>query len=407
MKKFTLLKIVVSFLLLLSMLNLTTVQASENMTLLRNDQLTSRSFEKDGDSYFEANDISTLNFAFLSNYSILQLSGDLEAHLSGNIEEINTDVYSGFVGFFEGKLEDGTLLSINLTYSDNELLAALTVGCMGDEWFGTTYFGNTSDKIKQIDDAYSKMLISQNQLDEEQSNEIDNKQNDNLARSTSTSIKFQGSTCASTGGYIIGQLSVFHADELKANTVMNTTAKVNTNYSNVRSYLGNQGYNTTAMFIVPIQFDISIKSNSYRIEATSSGYSPLNNVKKFSISIPYTTSSGISTKTISITTERTTVTEGTSSGVINPNQYTWVLKKLTGWGQTEFDGNSSSNKGMATRVTYSYQATTSSTVTASIAFTGKIKYSVVYYPDPEEDTQKTLTLSTAQMSKTTSVKLVP
>ena len=407
MKKFNFIKIVVSFSLLLSVLNLTSVKAIENMTLARNDKLTSQSFETNEDSYFVTNDISNVEFAFLMNYNILQLRHDLEVELIGNIESINTNTCSGFVGFYEGKLQDGTILSINLTYSDNEMLAALTVGCIGDDCFGTTYFGDTNDKIKQIDDVYSKMLISQNKINEEQSDEtIDNLQNNSNSRSTtSTGIKLQGTTTTSKGGYTIGQLSVFHADELKANTAMNTTARVNTNYTNMRSYLSGQGYNTTAMFIVPIQFDISIKSNSYRIEALASSYYPQNNKTTWTITIPYTTSTGIGTKSISFLAGSTTVTAGKSSGAINPNQFTWVIKKTGGWGQKEFDGNASSSNGMSTLVTYSYQNTTSSTVTANIAFTATIKYSVVYYPDPEEDTQKTITLSTSQMSKTTSVKL--
>ena len=407
MKKIWLIKIGISFSLLVSMLNFTTVKASGNMTLLRNDLLTSQSFEMEDDSYFITNDISTLNFAFLSNYSILQLSGDLDVDLTGDIESINTDTCSGFIGFFEGELEDSTPLSINLTYSNNEMLAALTIGYIGDECFGTTYFGETSDNIKRIDDAFSKSFISENNLNYEQTVELnENALQQSSVRATSLDgdTRLQGSTSASQGGY----LSVYHSNETIPHGNMNTTAKVNTNRNGVRTYLSGKGYNTTAIYIVPVQFDVSIKSSDSKLVNVNNAYTPQNNKTTFTIPIPYVNKKGeISVNTLSIVTSSITVTTGYTSGAYDINQFTWVLKKTGGWGQTEFDGNSSSSNGMACKVTFSYQGSASSVLTKNLTCTGKIKYYVIYYPDPEDDTQKTLTLSTSQMTVNTSVDIVP
>lgn len=112
---------------------------------------------------------------------------------------INADTCSGFVGFYEGELEDGMLLSISLTYSDNKMLAALTVGCIGDEWFGTAYFGETSDNIKQIDDALSKSFISENKLNAEQTvklNEDTVQQSFTRATSVDADTRLKGTATA-------------------------------------------------------------------------------------------------------------------------------------------------------------------------------------------------------------------
>lgn len=42
----------------------------------------------------------------------------------------------------------------------------------------------------------------------------------------------------------------------------------------------------------------------------------------------------------------------------------------------------------------------------SLMFSGQIKYKIVYYPDPDSDTQKTINISTSQMAKSTVVTIV-
>lgn len=420
MKKFNLIKIVVSFSLLFSMLNLTIVKAVENMTLMRNDQLTDKYFDSEKDDYFVTNNINSLQFDFSNNYNNLKLDGDLNADFIGSVESISTEKCQGFVGFYEGELEDGTFLSVSVTYSDNKMLAALTVGYMGDEWFGTTYFGETSEKIKQIDDVYSKKFITQNQLNEKQSIEVEELDElrvlDNYSTKSTTSIdvetRLKGSSNATIEdshkkSHTIGRLNVYHSNELSNEGQTLVYAKVNTARSGVRDYISAQGYNTTAIFIVPTQFDISIKSNDAKLYSSVNAYKPENNKKSFSLPIPYINSSGnFATVTLSITTSSTTVTEGFSSGAESENYFTWVMKKLGGWGQTEFDGTSSTKAGMCPKVEYVYQGNDSS-VNKTFTCTGKIKYNIVYYPDPEEDTQKTLSIQTNQMKVDSTIKIVP
>lgn len=128
---------------------------------------------------------------------------------------------------------------------------------------------------------------------------------------------------------------------------MNTTAKINTNRSGVLNYLASEGYNTTAIYIVQVQFDISIKSTDSKLVSVTNDYLPQNNKTTFNLPVPYADASkNISFTNLSIVTSSTVLTTGYSSGASDINQFTWVLKKTGGWSQTEFDGDSSSSKGM-------------------------------------------------------------
>lgn len=392
------------------MMNIISVKAIQDITLSRNDQLTIQSFGQNDDNFFVKNNISNLYFSFLNDYNTLRISEDLDVDLTGNIELISIENCSGFIGFYEGNLNDGTFLSVSLTYSDNKMLAVLTVGYMGDELFGSTYFGDTSEKIKSLDDVFSKRVIAQNQLEEQNSIQLDVEnisQPDAVSNNVDATIRLQGTATATAGGYVIGRLSAFHANELRVQGSMTTTAKVNTNRSGVRNYLSGAGYNTTSVYIVPIQFNMYIKSETAALVATTGGYAPENSDKEYEITIPYTGSNGsINTTSFNIKTETTTLSKAKSTGAVSYNQFTWILKKLLGWGQTELDGDSSSTKGMATEVSFTYQDSVPSNPRRTLMFSGQIKYKIVYYPDPDSDTQKTINISTSQMAKSTVVTIV-
>lgn len=104
---------------------------------------------------------------------------------------------------------------------------------------------------------------------------------------------------------------------------MNTTSKINTNRSGVLNYLAGEGYNTTAIYIVQVQFDISIKSTDSKLVSVTNDYLPQNNKTTFNLPVPYADASkNISFTNLSIVTSSTVLTTGYSSGASDINQFT-------------------------------------------------------------------------------------
>lgn len=210
------------------------------------------------------------------------------------------------------------------------------------------------------------------------------------------------------GGKKVGDLSVFHADELANQGNMSTYVKVNTKSSLVESYIEDDlGFGSNTMMAYPDTFNISIRGNNNNLHVVTNSYAPQNNSTSTTISIPVYGGPNIGLQFVSfdVTMSSTTVTTSKiSNSSLHQNMVSWKIYKKNGWNPDTFDGDHTTESGMTVASTYTYEGDVTSNVTTSITTAGTIRYE---YWIMIMGNLSSYHLNTGTMSETSIVTIVP
>lgn len=342
-----------------------------------NENLTKESFRENLNGYITKNQIDNLTVKINNNDLTAKISGDLSVILKGEVNEITEN---GFVGIFEGTINENTPVLSNLTYTEEEIFMTLTIGYLGTEEFETAFFGIDSNTINEIDNLNAQKFINQQKKIEENDNlNKTNIYDDINLQAIDASTRYQGGRTLNLGGLKAIELSIYHANELKNQNSMKISAKVNTQSTNIASYLKNNVYTTaTAVVPQPDKFTISILGNNSTFDIIGNSCTPASGVNSFTMYIPYyTATTGFGTFGVPIKTSSTSITTSKEGGASYANKAQWELSKnLGGWPAANFNGDKGTKTGMAVTLDMHHSGTMTSSLKKPISCTTKVRFYV-------------------------------
>ena len=340
----------------------------------------------------------SINFTIRQDLSTATVDMKLEdipysAVLYGESKKIVTDAsVSGYVSVFEGVLSssEGTEeipVIADATFTRDELFVALTIG----EATGTAnptikFYGNLSEKLGQIATKNSELHMRGGTAIETRA--FEDYTNDSALRGSivplgyDASIKYQASSRVNFGSHVCGRLSVFHPSNVINSGNILVRAKVNTNSPGVLNYLQQDlGYNNVdvagyALSVCPNRFEISVAGQHEYFTNMPFSYAPQNNITSFSIPIPfYTKASGVQTVPLNFVTSKTSVTTK-KYNLVSPeeNVINWDMSKVAGWESTEFDGDYTTDTGMAVKAEYGIFGNVQKNMSEAVETTMRIRY---------------------------------
>ena len=338
--------------------------------------------------------------------------------LSGDYERIATENETGYIGVYNGFIptissrnlcisKDGLLpVTANIVFTNHEMKASLTLGYAGENIDpDILYYGDDTETLNAILCA----KIERKLMKETTRDDIGGDDGGGIPSPTvDGTCRYKGSANGYQQSYLVSNLSVFHANELRNQGLMSVYAKLNTSSASVLNYIKNHLRFDTAILVYPEQFSISICGNHNDFHAVTNSYTPQNNSTSAPLNIPFYLGStlGVQWITLNITMTSTTVTPSRySSDSPHPNnRLTWDIYKRNGWSPTEMDGNYTTSKGMTAAASYTYEGNVNSVLARSLTSTGTICYEFYGYWGP---TPYWHSFWTNPISKTTSVAIKP
>lgn len=357
--------------------------------LTKNDDLTNKIFEKKDNGYFKKNDVNQISLLINNNNKSVNISGDLSVDLVGEYDIINYNGQQGFVGVFEGTLEDGTFITLDVTYTESEVFAILSAGYLGDSNYENAFFGKIANSTTEINE-----VNTQNYLSNLNETVNINGQNGIEPRIQSTTVHQGGIDLNSVNGAgLLGELNIYFADEMEDAGLIDIYAKLNTNCAGVQTYLANYDY-SVAQSIYSVKADkfyLKVRTNYGGLGINYNNYEPEAYEDETTIIVPIVyKSSGVwtvDTITGTILVESITVTKSNSANSSQNDIISWEIYKNGGWSASTFEGNENSQKGMGAQVEYKLRASLTEEAQIPLTAEGKIRYSALITVDDEPNIQ--------------------
>lgn len=357
--------------------------------LTKNDDLTNKIFEKKENGYFTKNGINQISLLINNNIKSVNISGDLSANLVGEYDTINYNGQQGFVGVFEGTLEDGTFITLDVTYTESNVFAILSAGYLGDENYENAFFGEIANSTIEINEVNTQNYLSN-------LNETININDQNYIepRIQSRTVHQGGINLTSVNGAgLLGELNIYFADEMEDAGLIDIYAKLNTNCTGVQTYLANYDY-SVAQSIYSVKADkfyIKVRTNYAGLSINYNNYEPEAYEDETTIIIPIVYKSGgvwtVDTITGTVLVESITVTKSNSTSNSTKDIISWEIYKNGGWPASTFEGNENSQKGMGAQVEYKLRASLTEEDQIPLTAEGKIRYSALITVDDEPNIQ--------------------
>lgn len=335
------------------------------------------------------------------------------AILKGICNEVNAEETSGFVGVYEGSLipvRNGDFISeqsanipiiADITFTNTEMFAILTLGYVtSTEKPVILFLGDFTESIAQVSTIHAERSLAEVKVRNSETEMI-------TPMSVDGTCKYQESEAAYAGNYMVGVLSIFHADELKNQGNMSTYAKVNTRTYDMEKYI-EEDIGLNAISVYADRFDVSICGNHNSFHAVTNSYLPQDGSTSETINIPVYLGSVIGLQLIPFELEMTSTTVSTSkysSTSPHPNnKITWSISKLTGWNSDTFDGGYGTEKGMTVASTFTYEDNVTSDISQSMSATAVIRFQYVTMVAGKLVTHH---LSSETMSLTSNITICP
>lgn len=307
-------------------------------------------------------------------------------NMTGMLDAISSGTNTGYVGVFEGTFDpdsnDPTFAPLSksdlpiiadIVFTGNESFCALTFGDASENKNPIIYhFGIYSDSIRNISKAYIVSL-----------------ENDNIAiaaKSTSRAtvdaeMRVQDYAAIKSGTYSLGEVSIFHANQLRNQNTMTVAAKVNSDKDNAVSYINTSlGYPASKYTVVayPDTAYISIQGNHSNFHAASGSITPDNNETRVSLPIYFYAGEflGIQSVSLSLVTSKTSVTTSPygSNSPHDDNKVSWEVYRQGGFNA---DGSYEDKTGIGVKASYQFEGTVQNSMYTSLTTTGKLRYTYV------------------------------
>lgn len=379
-----------------------------------NENLMAQSFRQDKKNGVRGSvgesDYSQIEVSLNTDAKSVAISGPFDVILTGCVEDISYNNIEGYIGVYEGSLDDGTHIIVDAVYTAEEVFVAITLGFLGTEDFAVMFYGDLTNRLKLISNMHAAEVCANQETSD-----------DNLVADVAPETVavpyvqaetiFQGTSSVYSdvsARYLFGVTSVYHADELRNQGVMPIYAKVNTQCDVVEEYLINEEDFSGTLTVYPDTFNISICGNDNNLHAINNTYTPESNSTSATISIPVYGGSVIGLQFIShdilMTSTNVTVSKYTTTSQHPNNKVSWEIYKRFGWGSSETDGYPSSEAGMVVSADYTYSGNVSSSFDVYMNTKSSIRYEYTQYI---LGNSITLHLSTNEMSATTLLSIVP
>lgn len=352
-------------------------------------------------------DMTSVNVVFQleeQNYSF-------EAY--GTAEMVGDGYIGHYVGYVTPHKDDAVLVplipfgetslftSVNAVFCDDEMFFTLVIGTISNDHDPIVRaYGVHTDKIKSVANEYANMRKLSCIADYESVDQ------NIIPTSIDAELVYQNSSDIMKNNLMLGQVSVFHANELRNQGSMTVYAKVNSNYKNANTYARNYfGLTETDISVAtPTYVNLQIKSGDPYLHVNNQNYSPKTGNTSYSILVPYYVKYPPAFATITITTSSTTVK---TSGTSPYNNQNIELSTSRSIGLSGIDGTYATKTGCPLNVEYKYEGSNVSTAkTANLTATAYLSYDIIV-EDSIYGTQHVYTFTTATTSCKTSVKVLP
>ena len=346
-----------------------------------------------------------------ANFKICFNNYIYETVLKGNAEKI----IDGYVGIYQGYIkpaEDDEILNNLLQNKEDEVLVTVNVTMCDENKFFTVVIGAFSDEITPIAKAYGEYTNEINKIIKaslEQSKTIleeekNDDSNDIMLTAIDATTRYKASANFLKDSKLVGQVSLFHANELRNQNSMSVYAKVNSNRTNANNYAREFfGLNSTKISTtMPGKVNIKIESNDALLHVDGTNYNPKTGTTKLTVPIPYYVNGSYNTVALNMTINSVTASTSGSSPHYN-QKINWSVSK-TG-GMLGIDGTYSTNTGLPTFASYKYEGSITSDKTAKLTATASIVYNV-YVEDSIYGTITTYSFTTGDKSCTSTVKIL-
>lgn len=391
--KYKFVKLMISQLVMLCLLftnivsaaTLNTIDGTIYAKLTKNNRLTNEIFQSNPNGYLTINNVENIEILINPHKKIATLSGDINTTLKGEINIVETTQNEGYVGFFEGKLSDGTYVLLDVTSTELESLVTLSTGYIGENKYEMAYFGIETNAIKDIDNFYCQDFIKKANNIESFENTTISKIEDNNVKSVANvdeDVYHQGGAniYSADGRVKVGELNLFFNNEISDGTSALLYAKLNT-ASGFGTYLKNYVYTdaTEDISTHPDKFYIQLGTNHSKFMYNDESGSPDEDVDIANVPliVPYIKGDTIKIfqYPLSITISEISVTDDiVSSNGILPDTVKWEIYKYQGWGNQSYVGDETSKQGMSVYGTWLFSGNVNTYLTTPVITKGKIVY---------------------------------
>lgn len=290
--------------------------------------------------------------------------------------------------------------SVNAVFCGDETFFTLVIGVISDSQNPITKaYGVHSDRINAVASAYA------NRLKQAYSDTPKNMIQGERAANVDATVVYQNSANMSGNGLMLGQVSIFHGNQVRNQASTSVYTKANSNNNNANTYARNYfGLKDTDISVaIPTFVNLSIKSSDSYFHVNLTNYDPKSGVSTINVPIPYYINSSFGTISIPITVSSTTVETSGSSPHNNQNIQ---LKTSRSIGISGISGNYSTKAGLPLRAEYKYEGNVTAAKTVNLTATAYLTYAVTV-EDSIYGTQHTYTFTTATASCTSTVRVLP
>jgi hypothetical protein len=324
-------------------------------------------------------------------------------YCAGDVVELKTKNGIGHYAYYSGELssQNGAIyIDLDTYYINDEMFATLTSYDEETEERMVLCFGEVSSRISCLTSEYERVSNIENKdnctaYNCEESNNV----RSNYERS------FQGYSTTKFGNYVVATMSVIHQNNLRNGSNAEVDVKVNTNTSNVNTYLCNS-LGVTATMVSIYQVETVVYGNESDWNIPSGSFEPVNSSTSFTMPLYFWAGNALGIQSINVTVDTTTTSVQRThySSTVNFGKITWILKKTLGFPANSYDGSYSSNKGFPFAVDLRFHGNVSNNISTTVNCKSKITYKYKYYWDGDIISGS---ISTSYCSKTTHITVEP
>ena len=331
-------------------------------------------------------------------------------------------VKNGYVGFYQGYIVPsendsllqafvmpdslGVLVSVNAIFCEEDVFFTLVIGVIleSQDPIVKEYGTHTEaiDAIIKMQASNMRDMYAERQL----TDEIELKTQNMSIASVDATIRYKASeNIYDSSNRHLGQVSLFHANQLKNQNSMSVYAKVNSNTTNANAYARNYfGLTSNDNSVVyPSKVGVTLSSNDNCLHIDGTNYKPKTGTTTITVPIPYYLNSSFGTIAANIRISSVKATTSGSSPHYN-QKINWVINHSVGI--TGMDGTYTSQKGLPVYASYKYEGTVSSQKTAKLTASAYITYTV-YVENAIYGTTTSYSFTTATKSCTGNVTILP
>lgn len=366
-----------------------------------------------------------------NSWAVLDVDANLTTasiYLKINNHIYNFDVFGsaeavgpGHVGFYQGYLEpdeDDLLMQSLLRPDSSGILVSVNAVICGEDTFFTLVIGIIANNQNPIVKAYGTRTNvidniikahAKNKEDFYKANlyDYDEAESSNVTQASVDALtRYQSRKSIYDSSYrVVGEVSLFHANELRNQGSMSVYAKVNSNTKNANAYARNYfGLTSNDISVVyPTKVELSVSSNDKYLHIDGINYAPTDETKRITVSVPFYLNGSFDVVDTNMTISSVDATTSGSAPYYNQN-VKWITRHSLGL--VGLDGSYSSKHGLPGFASYKYEGTVRAPKNATLTASAYIMYTV-YVEDATYGTLSEYTFTTETKSCTSNVSVIP